>query len=208
MCVGCVRVFVYTCAYVFSTCDDKPFAEWRTTRKSLRVLFCYFFCEKKVEFFFISKTVAPRARARSTLLFRRILTPLLFRVPSEWLCLVVVVWWCCVFAFAYAYAFSSVKVRVLLFFPLCIEKKSSRVCVVPHTNANARASLSLESLFQHVFLFYSCHGGKGGVWWEGQIFLERTKHSLWRYFVLFFLTPTPTYIKKRYIYITTLRSRA
>ena len=63
MCVGCVRVFVYTCAYVFSTCDDKPFAEWRTTRKSLRVLFCYFFCEKKVEFFFISKTVAPRARA-------------------------------------------------------------------------------------------------------------------------------------------------
>ena len=82
MCVGCVRVFVYTCAYVFSTCDDKPFAEWRTTRKSLRVLFCYFFCEKKVEFF-LSLKLWRRARARSTLLFRRILTPLLFRVPSE-----------------------------------------------------------------------------------------------------------------------------
>ena len=56
--------------------------------KSLRpFLLITFFCEKKVEFFFISKTVARAQRARSTLLFRRILRRSFVYRPSDF------VWW-------------------------------------------------------------------------------------------------------------------
>ena len=64
------------------------------------------------------------------------------------------------------------------FFPLCIEKKSSRVCVTTH-ETQTRAHLSLESLFQHILILLVAMVVKVGVSrTKGRFFSNAHKHSL------------------------------
>ena len=111
---------------------------------SLRVLFCYFFREKKVEFF-SSKTTVGRERVRrvslSGFLFRRILCcSLVVYRPSDF------VWWWWSFGgverllLRSTCAFSLGVVQVKLFFPLLYRR---RACVYyHHTQEQKRSHLS------------------------------------------------------------------